>query len=49
MSLLSCSLDIWNGYVKGVLFLKDYDEKESIIAKDMIKTKWLKRWKILET
>jgi len=48
MSLLSCSLDIWNGYIKGVLFLKDYDEKESIIAKDMIKTKWLKRWKILD-
>jgi len=49
MSLLTCSLDIWNWYIKWVLFLKDYDEKESIIAKDMIKTKWLKRWKILDS
>ena len=49
MSLLTCSLDIGNWYIKWVLFLKDYDNNESIIAKDMIKTKWLKRGKILDS
>ena len=29
--------------------MKDYDNNESIIAKDMIKTKWLKRGKILDS
>ena len=48
MSVLTCSLDIGNWYIKWVLFLKDYDDKTSIIAKDMIKTKWMKRWKILD-
>jgi cell division protein FtsA len=48
MSNITCSLDIWNGYIKWVLFLEDYDEKTSIIAKDMIKTKWYKRGKILD-
>jgi len=49
MSLLTCSLDIGNWYIKWVLFLKDYDNNESIIAKDMIKTKGLKRGKILDS
>ena len=49
MSWLVCSLDIWNWYIKWVLFLENYDEKRSIIAKDMIKSEWLKRWKILDS
>ncbi len=49
MSWLVCSLDIWNGYIKWVLFLEDYDDKRSIVAKDMIKSEWLKKWKILDS
>ena len=48
MSNITCSIDIGNGYIKGVLFLTDYDEKTSIVAKDMVKTKWYKRGKILD-
>lgn len=49
MNWLICSLDIWNGYIKWVLFLEDYDNKKNIIAKDMIKSEWLKKWKILDS
>lgn len=49
MSWITCSLDIGNGYVKWVLFLEEYDKKTTIIAKDMVKSKWLKRWKILDS
>jgi len=49
MSWLTCSLDIWNWYIKWLLFLKEYDGKTNIIAKDMIKSSWLKRWKILDS
>jgi len=49
MSWLVCSLDIWNWYIKWVLLFEDYDSKKSIIAKDMIKSEWLKRWKILDS
>lgn len=49
MSWLVCSLDIWNEYIKWVLFLEDYDNKRSIIAKDMVKSEWLKKWKILDS
>lgn len=49
MTNLACSLDLWNWYVKGVLFLEDYDGKKSIIAKELQKTKWLKKGKILDS
>jgi len=49
MSWITCSLDIGNGYIKWILFLEEYDKKTTIIAKDMIKSKWLKRWKILDS
>lgn len=49
MGGLICSLDIWNWYIKWVLFFEDYNEKRSIIAKDMIKSNWLKRWKVLDS
>ena len=49
MSWLVCSLDIWNWYIKWVLFIEDYNNKRNIIAKDMIKSEWLKRWKILDS
>lgn len=42
-------MDIWNWYIKWVLFLEDYDDKKNIIAKDMIKSEWLKKWKILDS
>ena len=49
MSWITCSLDIGNGYIKWVLFLEEYEKKTTIIAKDMVKSKWLKRWKILDS
>ncbi len=49
MNWLTCSLDIWNGYIKWLIFLKEYDDTTNIIAKDMIKSSWLKRWKILDS
>jgi len=49
MTNLTCSIDLGNWYIKWVLFLEDYDEKKSIIAKELIKTKWLKKWKILDS
>ena len=49
MSQLTCSLDLWNWYIKWVLFLEDYDWKKSLIAKEMVKSKWIKRWKILDS
>jgi len=49
MSWLVCSLDIWNWYIKWVLFLQDYDNKTTIIAKEMVKSNWIKRWKILDS
>ena len=49
MSWLTCSLDIWNWYIKWLIFLKEYDDTTNIVAKDMIKTSWLKRWKILDS
>ncbi len=48
MSDLVCSIDLWNGYIKWVLFLDDYDNKKSIIAKELVKSKWIKKWKILD-
>ena len=49
MTNLTCSIDLGNWYIKWVLFMEDYDEKKSIIAKELIKTKWLKKWKILDS
>ena len=49
MTNLTCSIDLGNWYIKWVLFLEDFDEKRSIIAKEFIKTKWLKKWKILDS
>jgi len=49
MANLTCSIDLGNWYIKWVLFLEDFDEKRSIIAKEFIKTKWLKKWKILDS
>ena len=49
MTNLTCSLDLGNGYIKGVLFLEDYDGKKTILAKEMVKSKWIKKWKILDS
>lgn len=49
MNWLVCSIDIWNGYIKWNLFLEDHEEKKSIVAKDMIKSQWIKKWKILDS
>ena len=49
MTNLICSLDLWNWYIKWTLFLEDYDWKKSIVAKDLVKSKWIKKWKILDS
>ena len=49
MSNLTCSLDLGNGYIKWVLFLEDYDGKKTIVAKELVKSKWIKKGKILDS
>ena len=49
MTDLTCSLDLGNWYIKWVLFMEDYDGKKSIIAKELQKTKGLKKGKILDS
>ena len=40
-------IDIWNWYIKGILLGKENDE-QVVLAKEMIKTKWLRKGKILD-
>lgn len=47
MQDLKVVLDIGNLYIKGVVFAKD-EWKTIILAKDMVKVKWLRKWKILD-
>jgi len=49
MNNLVCSLDLGNGYIKWVLFLKDYNGKKVIVARELVKSKWIKKWRVLDT
>ncbi len=48
MQDLKAIFDIWNGYIKWALIWKD-DDKLVVLAKEMIKTKWMRKWKILDS
>jgi len=47
MDDLKVVLDIWNGYIKWVVFAQE-EWKTVALVKEMVKTKWMRKWKILE-
>lgn len=47
MQNLRAVLDLWNGYVKGVLFAQE-EWQTIIVAKEMIKTVWMRKGKFLD-
>lgn len=48
MQDLKAIFDIWNGYIKWALIGRDED-RLVVLAKEMIKTKWMRKWKILDS
>ena len=48
MNSIRASVDIWNGYIKGIVFWQE-DGREIILAKENIKTEWYRKWKILDS
>ncbi len=47
MDDLTLVLDLWNAYIKCVVFAKE-DNKTIIVAKDKVKSKWMRKGKILD-
>lgn len=47
MNTVRTVLDIWNGYVKGVVFATE-DGVVNVLAKDMVKTRGMRKWKVLD-
>lgn len=47
MDNLQVVLDIWNGYIKGAIFADEADSKV-VVAREMIKTKGMRKGKILD-
>lgn len=47
MQSLKAVFDIGNGYVKWAL-ISEEDGKNIVLVKDMVKTKWMRKWKILD-
>ena len=45
---LKCLLDIWNWYVKWVLILKEQEWSPTVIAREMVKTLWFKKGRVLD-
>ncbi len=48
MNSIRASVDIWNGYIKGIVFGQE-EGKEIILAKETIKTEWYRKGKILDS
>lgn len=48
MQKIRAALDLWNGYIKGVVIWQD-EWKDIILAKDYLKTQWCRKGKILDT
>jgi cell division protein FtsA len=48
MNNIRASIDIWNGYIKWIVFQKE-EWKEIILAKEIIKTEGYRKGKILDT
>lgn len=47
MQDIRLTLDLWNWYIKGVM-LANEDGKNIVLAKDMVRTKWMRKWRILD-
>ena len=47
MNTVRTVLDIWNWYIKGVVFATE-DGVVNVLAKDMVKTRGMRKWKILD-
>ncbi len=47
MSEIRSIIDLGNGYVKWTVIATE-DERTEVIAKEIVKTKWMRKWKILE-
>lgn len=45
---LKCIIDIGNGYVQWLLLLKEWEWDVSLLGREMIKTAWLKKWRMLD-
>ena len=48
MKNLRTVLDIGNGYVKGVVFGTEEDQSVVVLAKEMVKTRGMRKGKILD-
>lgn len=48
MNSIRASVDIWNGYIKWIVFGQE-DGREIILAKETVKTEWYRKWKILDS
>jgi len=46
--MIKTVLDIWNWYIKGVIFGEE-EGKQIVLAKNMIRTKWMRKGKILDS
>lgn len=47
MQNMKIIIDIGNGFIKWVV-LTEENNKHSILVKDIVKTKWMRKWKILD-
>lgn len=47
MNDIKVVLDLWNWYIKGIVFGQE-DDKTVVLAKEMVKTRGMRKWKILD-
>ena len=48
MNTIRASIDIWNGYIKWLVFNNE-EGRDIVLAKQIIKTEWYRKWKILDS
>lgn len=48
MNDIKTIIDIWNGYIKWMLLWTEWDDKV-VLAKEIIRTRGLRKWKILDS
>lgn len=47
MQKIKTVFDLWNGYIKWVIFGVE-ENKTSILVKELVKTKWIRKWRVLD-
>ncbi len=47
MQNLKLVLDLWNWYIKWVIFAEE-NQSTIVVAKEIVKTSWMRKWKILD-